>query len=142
MGPGSNKRTVGHPRELGPAEVPLSLRLNGKRFDQAMRVAGFNQKTLARKIGVADSQVSRWISGETVPRADVFLAACVCMRVSPFVLCDVPANAPPHAAAVQLLRMMGLRPEANVVDAMAQLSDADREALAERALGWIEGRKR
>jgi len=42
----------------------------GERLRQAIEARGWEQKEFAAKIGVSESQVSRWVNGKAVPHID------------------------------------------------------------------------
>lgn len=61
----------------------------GNRIRKCRENRGLNQKDFAKLIGVSNSRVSNWEQGINRPDADILVAICKTLNVSPSELLDV-----------------------------------------------------
>lgn len=53
----------------------------GKRLDIALELRGVTQKELASLINTTEDTISRYVKGERMPKADVFMQICDALNV-------------------------------------------------------------
>ena len=64
-----------------PPEKPRELPVFSQNLPAALQHAGFNQRELARRMGVAPSTTSHWMTGRRLPDSEVIAAVARALGV-------------------------------------------------------------
>lgn len=112
-------------------------KLDGKRLRALMAERGVKKLPLANAIGVAASQIGRWLEERTAAQPDAVRALARYFHVTEAYLYGLDTSDERERLAGELARALGT-PEAEIVRAFGALSPERRAIMAGKVLGWIE----